>query len=213
VIKKRKVPGMKVFGLTSNRNMAFTKKLGLYDEVVSYDEMGNVDVGQERWIYVDVAGNKDVNEKVVKHFGGSGRLAANIALGFTNLSPSTSPSASPDWSTNTFQEPASQGAQESFFMGVLRMIFIRRTSDFFPVEWLNVRKHQISAQTIFRMQNEAWKELLEDGKNWVKLERVYGPENVKKAYAEIIKGDLGPDKGFIWSMWDKGELEHVMGKL
>jgi hypothetical protein len=170
---------MKVVGLTSKGNMAFTKRLGLYDDIVVYDEIGNVNVGKDRWIYVDIAANEDVNKKVASHFGG--QLVANVALGFTNLSPSlSSSSTSPEWTTNTFKlqdtpSPSSAAStQEGFFLGE----FVRvpastsHLSLYLSVEWLNVRKHQISAKTTFEMQNQAWRELLEDGKEWVKLERV-----------------------------------------
>jgi hypothetical protein len=88
-----------------------------------------------------------------------------------------------------------------------------------PVEWLNVRKHQISAESIFERQNQAWRELLEDGSEWVKLERVYGLGNVKNAYDRVMKGGFRPDQGYIWSLWDsEGEVDaevvrRLSGKL
>ena len=116
---------MKVVGLTSKANSAFTKQLVLYDEVMVYQEIEDVVVGKDGWIYVDVAGREDVNKRVVNHFGGAGQLVANIALGFTNLSPSA-PSSSeslPQWSTNTFEgKPSSTSCkivQEGFFMGIV----------------------------------------------------------------------------------------------
>lgn len=199
LVKKRRVPGLKVVGLTSIGNLGFTKRLELYDEVLVYDDVGMMKVAGEKWIYIDVAGNEKLNKKLIERFGQNGSLVANIALGMTNLSPSSSSSSIGNWSTNTFQtahSTVSSSAPEEFFM----------------VEWLNVRKHQLSPTEIFSMQNTAWAELMKDCTEWVKLERVYGPDAVKGAYEMIIGGGLGPDKGFIWSLWDKDRYVDMVAK-
>ena len=36
----------------------------------------------------------------------------------------------------------------------------------------------------------------------VEIERVYGGQKVGEAYKKIVEGKLGPDKGYIWSLWD-----------
>ena len=69
-------------------------------------------------------------------------------------------------------------------------------------EWLDIRRHKIPVLEIFRRQNQAWKELMEDCTNWVELKRVYGATGVEEAYRKLSKGGLGPDKGLIWSLWD-----------
>jgi Protein of unknown function (DUF2855) len=180
---------MKILGLTSKGNLAFTKRLGLYDEVFVYEDVETLKTVGEKWIYMDVAGNEKLNKRVLKHFGQSGTLVANIALGMTNLSPSSSSSSIGNWSTNTFKNAPSIVASAS-------------PEEFFMVEWLNVRKHQLSPTEIFSMQNNAWAELMKDCVEWVELDRVYGADAVKGAYERIIGGGLGPDKGFIWSLWD-----------
>jgi hypothetical protein len=201
LVKKRRVPGLKVVGLTSRGNLKFTKRLGLYDEVLVYEDVGTMKVVGEKWIYVDVAGNEKLNKKVVERFGDNGSLVANIALGMTNLSPSSSPSSIKNWSTNTFSNPPSPSKTASASSS---------PEEFFMVEWLNVRKHELPPSEIFAMQNMAWAELMRDCVEWVELERVYGAEAVKGAYERIVGGGLGPDKGFIWSLWDKeGDVDMV----
>ncbi|KII87808.1 hypothetical protein PLICRDRAFT_54851 [Plicaturopsis crispa FD-325 SS-3] len=177
--------GRTVVGLTSARNVAFTRGLGLYDDVRAYDAPWPPAAARERWIYVDVAGNDALNARVAAHLGTA--RVAGVQLGMTNLAPDAA-GAGQQWATNTFEggtvEP---GRMEQFFMP----------------EWLAVRKRQLSVAEISRMQVKAWNDLMRDCGKWVALERVYGGDAVKKAYEEVANGGLGPDKGQIWSLWDK----------
>ena len=50
---------MKVIGLTSPGNVAFTRSLGCYDEVLSYDDVP-VALADEPTVYVDFSGNTAV---------------------------------------------------------------------------------------------------------------------------------------------------------
>jgi len=64
------------------------------------------------------------------------------------------------------------------------------------------------------MQNLAWEELMNDCKGWVEMHRVFGAENVKAAYEDVVKDGLGPERGLIWSLWDmdKGN-DNMLSKL
>jgi hypothetical protein len=196
-IRRRGVPGMRVVGLTSEKNLAFTKRLGLYDDVAEYDAFvttagtrsNAVPLEDHRWIYVDVRGDDAFNSRVFQRFVvEDGHVVANIALGMTNLSPATPEASSTDWTANSFSSsraPAS-GQLEPFFMP----------------EWLNVRKRQLSPTEIFDMQNRAWSALMRDGADWVKIERVSGEYEVKEAYQRTMRGGMGPERGEIWSLWE-----------
>jgi hypothetical protein len=198
----------KIVGLTSNRNVAFTRGLGLYDEVVEYDSLAKAPSLQlatgQKWIYVDVAGNDALNKRVFAHFGSNKHLVASIALGMTNLSPSAPDASSTNWSLNTFTDTP-QASSSSSDPAPLEQ--------FFMVEWLNVRKRQLTPRQIHSMQDKAWKDLMKDCVSWVTLVRVSGAEDVKKAYEHVAKEGLGPDKGFIWSLWEDDENNDVRSKL
>ena len=190
-VARGEISGIRIVGLTSKRNLAFTKGLSLYDEVLDYDSFTPTSFparGTEKWSYVDVAGNENLNERVFSLFGS--RLVARIALGLTNLSPS-SPEASTKWSTNTFKDNAAESSPASS----------ATLEQFFLPEWLVVRRQQLSIAQITNLQSQAWKELMRDCDKWVNMDRVFGGEGVKAAYEDVIKGDLGPDRGLIWSLW------------
>jgi hypothetical protein len=193
-VARGELSGVRIVGLTSKRNLVFTNSLSLYDEVLDYDSFTSASSLSiaEKWLYADVTGNDNLNERVFTHFGS--RLVASIALGLTNLSPSSPDASSTNWSTNTFTGASSAppATLEQFFMP----------------EWLAVRRHQLSITQITGLQNRAWKDLMKDCGNWVKMGHVFGGEGVKAAYEDVAKGGLGPDTGLIWSMWEKDQQNH-----
>lgn len=57
----------RVIGLTSTGNVEFTRSLGCYDQVLSYDEVA--DLPQEKSVYVDVAGDPLLRQAVHEGLG------------------------------------------------------------------------------------------------------------------------------------------------
>lgn len=72
---------VKVVGLTSASNVAFTKELGFYDEVLPYEAIGGMD-GSAPSVFVDIAGNAGVRTAVHAKFGDS--LTYSCAVGATH---------------------------------------------------------------------------------------------------------------------------------
>ncbi|KIJ62131.1 hypothetical protein HYDPIDRAFT_169288 [Hydnomerulius pinastri MD-312] len=205
--KRNATPGntnstMQVVGLTSKKNLDFTKRLRLYDHVLVYEDFDTTSImnaPSQKWLYIDVAGNEALNGKIINHFTSNAKLnlVGSIALGLTNLSPSSgSPSAS-NWSTNDFSSHRAPSTLEQFFMP----------------EWLAVRKKQLSVTEITQLQKDAWFALMRDCRTWnVTLCRVYGANSVKSAYDEVVRSGIPPDQGFIWSMWED-ERENERARL
>lgn len=192
-----------IIGLTSKGNVDFTKRLELYHEVLDYDSFTSTHSFQggkdSRWLYVDVAGNEKLNKRINEHFASpyTGKLVANIVLGLTNLQPSTANTTPKKLGTNPFNVSGTSDTTNTSTSA-----FWPREEFFFMPEWLDIRRHQIPVLEIFRLQNQAWKELMEDCTGWVELKRVYGATGVEEAYRKLSKEGLGPDKGLIWSLWD-----------
>ncbi len=69
-----------VIGLTSARSAEFTRGLGVYDHVISYDELDDLPEG--RAVYVDMAGNAEVRGAVHRHFADD--LAHSAVVGATH---------------------------------------------------------------------------------------------------------------------------------
>ena len=190
----------RIIGLTSKGNVDFTKRLELYHEVLDYDSFTSshsFQGGQDnRWIYVDVAGNEKLNKRIHMHFTSpcTGKLAANIALGLTNLQPSAADTTPKKLGTNPFNVSSDTNTTSTS---------APKAEFFFMPEWLDIRRHQIPISEIFRRQNQAWKELMEDCTGWVALKHVCGVVGVEAAYKKLSREGLGPEEGLILSLWDE----------
>ncbi len=72
--------GVDVVGLTSARSAEFTRGLGVYDVVVSYDELDALPQG--RAVYVDMAGDAELRNSVHNHYRED--LAHSAVVGATH---------------------------------------------------------------------------------------------------------------------------------
>jgi hypothetical protein len=72
--------GADVLGLTSTRSTDYARGIGVYDAVLSYDELDSLPQG--RAVYVDMSGNAAVRAAVHGHFGGD--LAHSAVVGATH---------------------------------------------------------------------------------------------------------------------------------
>ncbi len=66
----------KAVGLTSAANLAFVKGLGLYDQVLSYDEIGAL--ADDPAVFVDMAGNTKVTRAVHEQLGANLKFSQRI---------------------------------------------------------------------------------------------------------------------------------------
>ncbi|KAJ3571800.1 hypothetical protein NP233_g3525 [Leucocoprinus birnbaumii] len=203
---------VRIIGLTSAKNTDFTKGLGLYTDVRSYDtDLAPVinDAHAYGCVYVDVAGNEGFNSRLTAYFGGSTgtpRLVKAVSLGLTNLSPTSKEGSTKEWKHNTFSSTP-ESSQPAVTNAVIDF------EQFFMPEWLSQQQRQLPIHEIFSRQKKAWDALMRDCQPWLTLERIHGPENVLKAYREIVRGGVGPEKGMVWSMWDNNEKRQMEAKL
>ncbi|MFI4985651.1 MAG: DUF2855 family protein [Gemmatimonadales bacterium] len=72
--------GVEIIGLTSPRSVEFTRRLGVYDDVVAYEDIGSLP--QRAAVYLDMAGNADVRSAVHQRYGA--RLAHSAVVGATH---------------------------------------------------------------------------------------------------------------------------------
>lgn len=188
----------RIVGLTSKRNLKFTKSLGLYDEVLTYDDverLGNKGAGANtKWVYVDVAGNESLNGRVATALGT--RIIKGVSLGMSDPS-------------GKIAKADSQPKGNELEM-------------FFMPEWLIVRRRELSTQSITKMQFDAWDALLRTSHAWMKIERIWWDgakswmgevKGVVEVYEECVRGEIGPDRGIVMSLWEQGPAEVVSSRL
>jgi len=75
--------GPRLVGLTSPGNVEFTRSLGCYDEVVSYDDLGTLAAAPTA--YLDLSGAPAIREALRGHLGD--QLVRDVAVGLTNQIP------------------------------------------------------------------------------------------------------------------------------
>ena len=80
-VTKRRSPQIRRVGLTSAGNVAFVEKTGLYDRVLSYDEIGGIE-GTDS-VSVDFAGNANVLCRLHEHLGNA--LKYSCLVGATHV--------------------------------------------------------------------------------------------------------------------------------
>ncbi|MBO4206469.1 DUF2855 family protein [Micromonospora echinofusca] len=75
--------GVRLVGLTSAGNLAFTRSLGCYDTVLSYDDIADLDVVPTA--YLDLSGAPATRAALRRHLGG--QLVRDVAVGLTSQTP------------------------------------------------------------------------------------------------------------------------------
>lgn len=90
---------LRVAGLTSAGNAAFVSGLGLYDQVVPYENIA--DLPQAPAVYVDFSGNGDLTLAVHRHLGAGLRHSAQVGV--------------TDWQNANLRVPGLPGPKPVFF--------------------------------------------------------------------------------------------------
>ncbi|WP_050929324.1 DUF2855 family protein [Aestuariivita boseongensis] len=98
-----KPEGVEVVGFTSPGNVAFVEGLGLYDRVLSYDEVGALSHAPAA--YVDFSGNGDFTLRLHSHFGDQMRHSAQVGV--------------TDWQNANLRVPGLPGPKPQFFFAPL----------------------------------------------------------------------------------------------
>ena len=107
--------GPRVVGLTSAGNVEFTESLGVYDEVLSYDEVSRLDPALPT-AYLDVSGSPRVASALRDRLGAS--LAREVIIGVTSQQQSGSKGAAlffaPDQMRKRVEDWGHEGLDRAF---------------------------------------------------------------------------------------------------
>lgn len=132
--------GIKVVGLTSGHNTEFVKGLGLYDQVLTYDEVETL--SQEKSAYIDMAGNREVLARVHHHL--TDNLVNSCGVGITH------------WESRTGEAPADlPGAKPTMFFAPSQIV---------------KRNEELGPQVYQQRIGEATQAFLAQVDNWVTIE-------------------------------------------
>jgi hypothetical protein len=157
----------KVIGLTSTGNKAFVEKMGIYDQVVTYDDIDSLDAS-EKIAFVDMAGNGEVTANIHHHFGDN--CVCSCGVGITH------------WESRDGENPAElPGARHEMFFAPTQIQ--KRNQDWGP-------------ELYQQKMNDAWSRFLDAVDDWVTLNHREGRDAMQATYLEVLQG-AAPDQGFV----------------
>ena len=125
----------------------------------------------ERSVYIDVSGDGAVRAAVHSHYGD--RLAHSAAVGMTH------------WTRMAHAAGQLQGPSPVFFFAPDRIT--KRGAD-----W--------GAATLDENVAAAWTPFARWASNWLRVERISGEDDIKRAYLELLDGKIDPSAGIVVDM-------------
>lgn len=158
-----------LIGLTSARNRDFVEGLGLYSRLLTYEGLEQLDP-QRPTLYIDVAGNTDVQLRVHRHFGDG--LVHDAALGAAHTHEPPQP------------DPNLPGPTPSFF---------------FAPEWVARRQTEWGSEEFNRRVGEAVASFFGHvtQHQLIKVQEQHGFEAARAVLAEMLEGQTDPAIGHV----------------
>ena len=158
-------------GLTSAGNRAFVESLGCYDQVISYDQLGEVNASKPS-VMVDMSGNRVVLGTVHGALGDN--MVNCINVGMTHWEDRDTP-----------KDPlAEQSIRERSGLCFAPSHIQKRIGD-----W---GQDGYNARTDTFMKRRA-----EQSKSWMRVEHIAGFEPFTNVYNDVVVGKMNPNEGLV----------------
>jgi len=158
---------VKVIGLTSSGNVDFVKSLGLYDEVVVYEDVESISRDDDI-AFVDMAGNREVLGRIHQHF--SEKLVYSCGVGITH------------WDSRGGPDPQTlPGAKPTMFFAPSQI----------------QKRHKDWGAAVFQQKLAvAWNLFLESVDNWVSIKESDCPVTIAETF-ERVRNGASPNEGMV----------------
>ena len=162
---------IKIIGLTSSGNLDFVKGLGIYDEVLEYSQVPQLDQTQPT-VTVDFAGNSELMVALHGHL--NGQLQYSCMVGVSH------------WDQQTQLPKDLAGPKPTMFFAPSQAQ--KRLKEWGPEKF----------QTIFA---GCWIEFNKFVKGWMQVEEATGEKAVSQIYQQVLAGRSQPNVGHCLSLW------------
>ena len=163
-------------GLTSTANLGFTRALGCYDEVLSYDELARLDIAAPA-VYVDFSGSASLRRHLHEAF--DERLMHSCSVGGTH-----------------WDELAAKGAS--------RQLPGPRPTLFFAPAQATKRVADWGAAGLQQRLATAWIAFMQPVTSaqppWLQVVAGRGPQAVQAVYHALLDGTAAPQEGHLLSL-------------
>lgn len=160
-------------GITSTRNEQFVRKLGCYDQVVTYEEVRSLDASPPA-VFVDMAGSSALQRDIHEHFGD--QLKHSCSIGATH------------WEERGPSDQSLPGPKPEFF-------FAPGQGQKRTAEW--------GAAEFGRRLGASWAGFRTFSEGWLEVKRGFGMEDVERVYEETLAGRTEPHHGHVLTLWDE----------
>ncbi|WP_232667690.1 DUF2855 family protein [Pseudonocardia sp. TRM90224] len=159
-----------VVGLTSPANLEFTRGLGCYDQVLTYDEVSTLPV-EDGVVFVDMAGSPAVRQAVHEHAADA--LLASIAVGATH------------WESGGLGGGELPGPTPEFFFAPTRG---------------EQRAAELGAGRFQQQVGAAWAAFADRLPQLLEIESGSGADALGGAYDAFLNGNADPRKGHVFTL-------------
>jgi hypothetical protein len=163
----------KIIGLTSERNLPFATRLGLYDRVLTYGEVAALSAAR-RAVFVDIAGSAAIRAAVHHQLGGA--LRHSLIVG----------------NTHQDREPGVAGLPGPEPVPFFVPVWIKQRNQQWTPEGVRRRLGEAWRGFVARMLDPAYA--------WMTIAAGSGPAAVARTYEEILGGRAPPDHGHVLSL-------------
>jgi len=161
----------RVVGLTSASNQAFVESLGCYNQVLTYEQVEQLE--QKPTVMVDMAGNGDVRRAV--HTRLESELKYSCAVGATH------------W------ESATVGGAQGELPGP-------KPEMFFAPSQIQKRLKEWGRETYEQKMSVAWSEFLQAAAGWIEVDSHTGEDALARVYQAFVEGRADPARGYVISL-------------
>jgi hypothetical protein len=163
-----------VVGLTSAGNADFVRGLGVYDRVLTYDEVGAL-AGGDKVAYVDMSGDGALRGRVHRELGDE--LASDLIVGATHHDQMAGEADLP-------------GPRPTMFFAPAR---VKQRNEDWGAAGLQQRVGEAWDRFIEFVTRD-------DGPKVMSITRSSGPEAVEGTWRSLVAGEVRPDEGHVLSM-------------
>lgn len=162
-----------VVGLTSAANREFVEALGCYDQVLTYDDVDQLD-SSDASVIVDFAGNGELLGRMHRQLGGG--LKYSCLVGASH------------WDQ--------RGGLPEDLIGPAPVLF-------FAPSQAEKRINEWGGAVFGQKLAAVWQPFIDFVANWIVVEPASGVESVERVYREVLSGHFDPKLGYILSMWPR----------
>ncbi|KNC78206.1 hypothetical protein SARC_09358 [Sphaeroforma arctica JP610] len=157
----------KIIGLTSQPNVQFVESLGIYDQVLTYDQVDQLPSKETTAIYADFSGNAKLRAKIHNYY--QDNLKKDVVIGVTDF-------------TNQGSAKGLPGA---------------RAEAFFAPSAALKRQQEWGVEGLTNKIEDNLAQFVEFSKPHVDVTVVKGEENIRKLWTDMVEWKVSPQQGFI----------------